>query len=66
MSETEKEKVLEVEFLTSLAMAVPVGDTVKHVQITIVREMESGDLKCYFDVVDPSRVKLAKEEFKNE
>lgn len=66
MSETKKtkrvkEKVLVVDFLTSLAMAVPVDDTVKHVQITIVRERDSGDLKCYFDVVDPSRVKLANE-----
>lgn len=65
MSETKKENpVVEVEFLTSLAMAVPVNGTVKHVQITLVLEKDSGEIKCYFDVVDPTKVKL--EEIKDE
>lgn len=60
MSETKKENpVVEVEYLTSLAMAVPVHGMVKHVQITLVLEKDSGEIKCYFDVVDPSKIKLA-------
>lgn len=65
MSETKNENpVVEVEFLTSLAMAVPIKGTVKHVQITLVLEKDSGEIKCYFDVVDPSKIKL--EEIKDE
>jgi len=60
MSETKKENpVVEVEYLTSLALAVPVNGMVKHVQITLVLEKDSGEIKCYFDVVDPSKIKLA-------
>lgn len=52
-------KKIEVKFITSLAMAVDTLDGVKHVQLTVVQEVESKELRCYMDVVDPSKVKLA-------
>lgn len=54
-----EEKKVEVKYLTSLAMALVVGDEVKHVQITIAQEVESKALRCFFDVVDPKQIKLA-------
>lgn len=57
----EQEKKIEVKYITSLAFAFPVDEQVKHFQISIVQEIESGLFRCYFDVVDPSKVKLAEE-----
>lgn len=57
-----EEKKIEVKFITSLAMAVDALDGVKHVQLTIVQEVESKEIRCYMDVVDPSKVKLAEQE----
>lgn len=58
----EKEKI-EVKYLTSLAIALrDVDDVVKHVQLTIVQELESKEIRCYMDVVDPSKIKLAENE----
>lgn len=56
MAEQEK---IEVKYVTSLAFAFPVDDLVKHFQITIVQEIVTGNFRCYFDVVDPTKVKLA-------
>lgn len=54
------EKKIEVKYLTSLAIAIPDMDSeVKHIQLTIVQEVESKQIRCYMDVVDPSKVKLA-------
>ena len=55
-----EEKKIEVKYITSMITAVPDKDgVVKHLQFTVVQEVESGKMRCYFDVVDPSRVKLA-------
>lgn len=55
-----EEKKVDVKFLTSLALAVPdMNDEIKHVQLSIVQETESGEIRAFFDVVDPSKVKLA-------
>lgn len=56
-----KKKVDEVKFLTSLALALPVNDVVKHVQITLVQVGKTDELRCYFDVVDPTKIKLAED-----
>lgn len=51
-----------VKYLTSLALTCrDIHDEVKHVQITIVQDLDSLEMGCYFDVVDPSKVKLADE-----
>lgn len=58
----EEKKSIDVKFITSLALAVnDVEDNVQHVQVTIVQEIESRKFRCYFDVVDPSKVKLSQE-----
>lgn len=50
---------IEVKYLTSLALALrDVDDEIKHVQLTLVQEIESKQIRCYMDVVDPSTVKL--------
>lgn len=57
-----EEKKIEVKYITSLALAhVDKDDAVRHFQITIVQELESGQFRCYFDVVDPSKIKLQEE-----
>lgn len=57
----DNEKI-EVKYLTSLAIAVrDLDDVVKHVQLTIVQEVESKQIRCYMDVVDPSKIKLQEE-----
>lgn len=57
----KEEEKIDVEYLTSLALAFPVDGEVKHFQITIVRETASKKFRMYFDVVDPSKIKLAEE-----
>lgn len=57
----EEEQKIEVKFLSSLALAVDALDGIKHVQLTLVQEVESKEIRCYMDVVDPSKVKLADE-----
>lgn len=62
MSKEEKKDVQEnVEFLTSLVLAVPVDDQVKHVQLVLCRVSGTDQLRCFMDVVDPSKVKLQAE-----
>lgn len=57
---SDSEKKIEVKFLTSLALALnDVDDNLSHIQLTIVQEMESKKFRCYMDVVDPSKIKLA-------
>lgn len=52
----------EVKYLNSLAMAIIDKDcNIRHVQITIAQEIGSGEIRCFFDVVDPSKIKLADE-----
>ena len=53
-------KPVEVKFITSFICAAPdIEDKVKHLQFTVVQEVESKKMRCYFDVVDPSKVKVA-------
>lgn len=55
-------KPADVKFITSLALAVlGCDDHLSHIQISIVQETETKQFRCYFDVVDPTRVKLAEE-----
>lgn len=50
----------EVKYLTSLAFAIrDIDDAVKHLQLTIVQETESKEIRCFMDIVDPSKIKLA-------
>lgn len=59
---SEEKKTIDVKLISSLALAVnDIDDHVQHIQITIVQEVESKSFRCYFDVVDPSKVKLAEE-----
>jgi hypothetical protein len=58
-----EEKKIEVRYLTSMITAVPDKDgLVKHLQFTVVQEVESGKIRCYFDVVDPSKIKLKEDD----
>ena len=58
----EKESKIEVKFITSLALAVnDIDCDVKHIQVTVVQETESKKMRCYFDVVDPSKVKVVEQ-----
>lgn len=60
MPEESKDKSIEVKFVTSLITAVSdIDENVRHLQFTVVQEVESKKMRCYFDVVDPSKVKLA-------
>lgn len=59
----EETTQLDVKFLTSLALAVPTDDEVKHLQITICQETESKKIRCFFDVIDPTKLpKFAEDE----
>lgn len=54
------EEKINVRYLTSLALAIrDMDDVVRHIQISIVQEEESKIFRCYFDVVDPSKIKLS-------
>lgn len=57
------DKVKEkVKLIQSLSLAINCLDgEIKHVQIVIVQNIEDKQLKCFFDVVDPSKIKLAEE-----
>jgi len=61
MAEKKKNSVQpEVKMLNSIATALLDKDgKVTHIQIVIGQYVESGQFVCYFDVVDPSKVKLA-------
>lgn len=53
----QKEKMPEVKFITSLALAViDKDDNVQHIQIVLCQEIESGQFRIMFDVVDPDKV----------
>lgn len=52
----------KVKFLQSLSLALTcLDDEVKHVQIVIVQNEDDKQLQMYFDVVDPSKIKLKDE-----
>lgn len=58
----EEKKQIDVKFITSLALACPdVDENVQHIQLTIVQEVESKKFRCFMDVIDPSKVKIAEE-----
>lgn len=55
----KKNDLPEVKFINSLSFScVDKDENIRHIQITVVQEIESGDFKLYFDVVDPSKIKL--------
>lgn len=55
-------KKTDVKFVTSLALAANDKDgDIRHFQIVIVQEVESGQFRLMFDVVDPTKVKLQDE-----
>ena len=60
MDQEKKENKIEVTYITSMITACPDKDgKVNHFQFTVVQEVESGKFRCYFDCIDPSKVKLA-------
>lgn len=49
----------EVQFITSLACAViGIDGETLHLQFTVVQEMETKKVRCFFVVVDPLKVKI--------
>lgn len=60
MANDQEKKNVDVKFITSLALAVnDKDDSVRHIQLTIVQENESGIFRAFMDVVDPTKIKLA-------
>lgn len=58
--EKRDESRVNVKFLTSLALVVnDCDDVVRHVQLTLVQETVSKQIRAFMDVVDPSKIKLA-------
>lgn len=58
----EEKKQIDVTLIQSIALAVrDIDNEVRHIQLSIVQEVESKKFRCYFDVVDPSQVKLSEE-----
>lgn len=56
----EEQKKIDVRFIQSLALAVRgIDESVYHIQLSLFQEEESKQFRCYMDVVDPSKVKLA-------
>lgn len=55
----KQEQKNEVKFINSFALAAVDKDSnVRHFQIVIVQEIESGEFRLMFDVVDPTKIKL--------
>lgn len=55
-----KKNVPDVKFIQSVSFAVrDIDEEIRHLQISIVQETETKLFRAYFDVVDPSKVKLA-------
>lgn len=51
-----------VKFLTSLTISVnDMDDEMKHLQFVIAQEIDTKQIRCFFDVVDPSKIKLAEQ-----
>lgn len=51
-----EEKKIDVKFLTSLALAVPTEDEVKHIQLTLVQVVDTKEIRCYMDVIDAKKL----------
>lgn len=60
MSKKEVKKEDVGHMVTSLAIAVENDGKFDHLQFSIFRA-EDGKYRCFFDVVDPSKVKLAQD-----
>lgn len=62
--EQKKESPKDLKFVTSLALAVANEESksVDHLQFSIFKESDTGEYRCYFDVVDPSKIKLAQDD----
>lgn len=59
---SENEQPIEVKYLTSLALALPVDDEIKHIQLTLVKVVDSSEIRCYMDIVDPTKLPKFKDE----
>lgn len=62
----KKNQVTNVKYLTSLALAVPIDDDFRHVQITLARVDGTDEIRCFFDVLDPSKLPKFQESDKDE
>lgn len=60
MSKKEVKQEDVGRMVTSLAIAVENDGHFDHLQFSIFRA-EDGKYRCFFDVVDPSKVKLSEE-----
>lgn len=58
MAEKSEKGPIEVEYVTSMVVAVKNDDGFDHLQFVVNREKESGKYRCFFDVVDVSKVKI--------
>lgn len=58
MAEKSEKGLIEVEYVTSMVISVKNGDGFDQLQFVVNREKESGKYRCFFDVVDVSKVKL--------
>lgn len=63
---TKKKEVTNVTYLTSLALAVPFDDGFRHVQLTLVRVDGTEEIRCYMDVLDPTKLPKFQESVKDE
>lgn len=62
MAKEKKNNQPDVQFINSVALACnDIDGVLRHFQITIVQEVESKKFRAYFDVVDPSKIKLAEQ-----
>lgn len=62
MAKEKKNNRPDVQFINSVALACnDIDGNVRHFQISIVQEVDSKQFRVYFDVVDPSKIKLAEQ-----
>ena len=52
----QKKDEVKVTYLTSLALAVPFDDGFRQVQLTLVRVDGTEEIRCYMDVLDPTKL----------
>lgn len=55
----KKEEQKEVKFIQAMTLSVVDKDNeVRHIQLSIVQNIDDGLFQVFFDVVDPSKVKV--------
>lgn len=62
----EEKKETKVTYLTSLALSVPIkvddGDQFRHIQLTLVQVDGTDEIRCYMDVLDPTKLPKFKDD----